>query len=97
MDDPAEKYANDLDPKHVVVMNLVLNAYHTLKMVEPHLAALSDAEVSSHSVGHIVNPTLYRDMISSKKFAAQMKFVRAALAFIKTSDEIASDVKLDRP
>jgi hypothetical protein len=97
MDDPAEKYANDLDPKHVAAMSIVVNAYHMLKLAEPHLAALSKAEMSSHSVLHITNLTFYRDLIGSKRFAAQMKFVRAALAFIKTSDELASDLKLDRP
>ena len=90
--DPAELYADRVAPEHRHTMETVAMAYHTLTMVAPHLRELEEAERRAHSVGHIFNPTLYRDMIGSKSFAQQMKIVRAALAFVAAMDAVKAEM-----
>jgi hypothetical protein len=86
--DPATKYADRVDPEYRMAMNMVLGAYHTMSLVAAPLRKLDQAERDAHSFGHIVDPTLYKDMIYSPSFAEQMKIVRAALAFIKACDDV---------
>lgn len=90
--DPAELYADRVAPEHRQTMETVAMAYHTLTMAAPHLRALDEAERRAHSVGHIVNPTLYRDMIGSKSFSQQMRIVRAALKFVAALDEVKAEM-----
>lgn len=88
MTDTAEKYRDKLDPDHKMAMDMAIRAYATVKMVEAQLRKVHDAERQSHSIGHIVDPTLYRDQINSKSFADQMKIINAALSFIAAMDEV---------
>lgn len=92
MTDPALKYADRVSPEHRAAMDLATGAYHTLKMVEPQLRKLDEAERRSHSFGHILDPTFYRDQINSQSFADQMTFIRAALAFIDKVDTLRSNI-----
>jgi hypothetical protein len=96
MTDPSEKYRNKLDPEHKAVMDLIIGAYYTIKMVETHLRKLDESERFAHSIGHITDPTLYKDMISSKSFADQMHIVRAALKFIGEVDELIPNEPKER-
>lgn len=88
-DTDANRCAN-ASAEHALAMQAVgiarmsLNAEH----VRPQLELLDEAERRSHSVGHILDPTLYRDQINSASFADQMTLVRAALAFLRATDEI---------
>ena len=92
MTDPALKYADRVSPEHRAAMDLATSAYHNLKMVEPQLRKVDEAERRSHSIGHILDPTLYKDQIYSQSFADQMTFIRAALAFIDKVDTLKSSI-----
>lgn len=87
MADTGEKYRDKVDPVFKMAMELVTSSYHTMKMIEGELRKVDEAERQSHSIGHILNPTLYRDQIHSKNFEQTMKVVRAALAFIEALDK----------
>jgi len=68
------------------------------QILEPHreqFETLLKAERDMHSVGAILNPTLYRDMIYSKSFAQQIKVVRAAVAFLDEIAAVKSDLAPD--
>jgi hypothetical protein len=90
MSDPAEKYRNKVAPEHELAMQaigmarMMLDAPH----VRLQLELVDESERDAHSFGHITDPTLYRDMISSRSFADQMILVRAALTFLKATDEV---------
>ena len=92
--DPAMKYRDRVEPKHAMAMQaigmarMMLSAEH----VRPQLELLDRAERDAHSIGHIIDPTMYHDMINSKSFAQQMTLVRAALAFLRATDDVAQAV-----
>ena len=92
MTDSADKYKDCLDPQHKMAVDITIGSYNTLKLVEAQLRKVDEAERSSHSIGHIVDPTLYRDQINSKNFAQQMVIIRAALAFIDKIDTLKSEL-----
>jgi hypothetical protein len=91
MSDPSEKYVDRVSPEHRAAMEIVTSSYHMMRLVESQLRRLDNAEQQSHSIGHILDPTLYRDQINSKSFVMQMKVVRAALAFIDSVREAVRD------
>lgn len=92
--DTADKYRDKVAPEHALAMQAVgmarmmLNADHVRKQLE----LLDNAERDAHSIGHITDPTLYRDMITSRSFAQQMRLVRAALTFLRETDRVASEI-----
>lgn len=88
MGDPALKYKDQVDPEHKLAMDVTIGVYGNLKMVEAQLRKVQEAEQRSHSIGHILDPTLYRDQINSKSFADQMKIISAAIAFIDEMDVV---------
>lgn len=87
-----EKYRDKVAPEH----RMAMEAIGIMRMMlAPHRAQfekLVDAEHRMHSIGHILDPTLYRDMIQSKNFALQLRLVQAALTFLKTIDEVAAEI-----
>lgn len=92
MSDPAEKYRGRVSPEHQMAMDAVGFARHLLDQHREKFDALLKAERDAHSFGHIVDPTLYRDMIQSKSFALQIKLVRAAVAFLDECDAVAREI-----
>jgi hypothetical protein len=94
MSDPAEKYRSKVAPEHELAMQAIGMARMMLAAphVRPQLELLEKAERDAHSIGHITDPTLYRDMINSKSFAQQMVLIRAALTFLRATDELAAEV-----
>jgi hypothetical protein len=89
--DTADKYVDKVSQQHVTEMALVVQAYQLIKLAEPHLRTIDEDEIRSHSFMHITNPTLYKDMINSKKFAAQMNVIRAARQFLAVCEQCLSD------
>ena len=96
MIDLAEKYRNNVSTEHKLAMDTIGFLYQTLKAVKPHLETLLEAERQMHNIGHILDPTLYRDMIYSKSFQAQIKVARAALQFVNAVDEVAADFGIEK-
>lgn len=83
MSDPASKYADRVSPEHRLAMQSITMAAAMIDAHEEHLTEVLECESRMHSIGHILDPTLYRDMINSKSFETQLKIIRAALAFSK--------------
>lgn len=88
MTDPAEKYRDKVSPEHTMLMNTIGFAYQLMEAQRQQLRLFLDAERSAHAVGHIIDPTLYRDMINSESFAQQLVLCRAAEAFLAACDEV---------
>lgn len=97
MSDPAEKYRDRVDLKHKMAMDAI---GFSRQLLAPHLEQLElliEAERRSHSIGHILDPTLYRDQINSKSFEQQMRIARAAVAYIKVLNEVAEELETTAP
>lgn len=93
MSDPAHAYRDKVDPSHKMAMDAVCFMRQLLGPHREQLQKLIDSERQMHSVGHILDPTLYRDMIYSKSFEQQMRLARAALAFLDEADAVAAELK----
>ena len=90
--DPSNKYKDQLDPIHKMAMDAIVFAN---QLLEPHTAQIDrflEAEQRSHSIGHILDPTLYRDQINSQNFALQVRMARAARAFIRELASIKAEL-----
>ena len=92
MNDPGEKYADRVDPEHKAAMEIVASALYMMEMVKPHLERFLDAERQMHVVGHILDPTLYRDAINSQGLAAQVRIARAALSFVNEFQQVRKEL-----
>lgn len=90
MTDPAEKYREKLNPTHQLAMSTIINSYQVMEMFEDHVRATLDAERRSHSIGHILDPTLYRDAIESQSWRAQVQIMEATIKFL---DDVAGAVE----
>jgi len=86
MTDPAEKYRDKLDPAHQLAMDTIINSYRVMEMFKDHISKTLEAERRSHSVGHMIDPTMYRDAMHSKSWRAQVQIMRAAQVFL---DDVA--------
>ncbi|WP_422028417.1 hypothetical protein [Pyruvatibacter mobilis] len=88
-----EKYRGWVDPAHKEAMDMAVFAAALLEPHADHLARFLEAEATSHSVMPIVNPTLYRDLINSPHFAAQVRIAKAALAFSREVEATRHEVQ----
>ena len=95
--DPALKYTDKVDPKHKMAMDAIGFAFQMLDTQADHFDQFLEAERRSHTVGHIVDPTLYRDQINSESFALQVRAAEAAQAFIREMRAIQFAVKNYKP
>lgn len=92
MADPMERYRDKVDPRHREAMQAIGMAAMILTPHADQLERLLKAEREAHSILHIVDPTLYRDMIGSKNFAQQIELARAAQAFLLAAQAVADDL-----
>lgn len=92
MTDPAEKYRDNVSPEHRTAMQAIGMARVVLSGHREVLQRLIDSERHMHNVGHILNPTLYRDMIQSRNFERQTRVIRAALRFLDEVDAVAKEI-----
>lgn len=92
MTDPADKYRDKVDPIHKMAMDAIGMARHILNIYSEQYDILLEVENDAHSIGHILNPTLYRDMIHSKSFAQQIKLCRAAQNFLREVNAVAEEL-----
>jgi len=92
MGDPAEKYRDQVDPEHRMAMEAIAFAFQMLEPCSPQITRFLDAERHSHAVGHILNPTLYRDQINSRSFAQQVELARAADVFIRAVRKVKMEI-----
>lgn len=93
MSDPAEAYRDKVDPSHKLAMEAVGFMRQLLGPHREQFEKLLESERQMHNVGHILDPTLYKDMIYSKSFEHQLRLVRAALTFLNEADAVASEFK----
>ena len=76
--DPAEKYQDQVDPKHALAMQTIGLSYKLLAPQMEQIERFLNAEEQSHAIGHILDPTLYRDQINSKSFASQVTMAKSS-------------------
>jgi hypothetical protein len=93
MSDPAEKYRDKVSPEHRMAMEAIGFMRQILGQHRGQFETLLEAEQRSHSMGMILDPTLYRDMIYSKSFAQQIRLVKAAVAFLNEVDAVANEIE----
>lgn len=93
MKDPiTEKYVDKVTPEHRAAMQAIGMARILLGQHRDLYATLLQAERDTHSFGGMLDPTLYRDMLSSRGFAQQTRMITATLAFLKEIDAVANEV-----
>jgi hypothetical protein len=91
MNDPAEKYRDKVDPLHEIAMQSIGLARLVMNQHREHFEKFLEARRRMDSVGHILSPTLYRDVIHSQSLAQQIKLVEAAQAFLRATDEVVRE------
>lgn len=92
MSDPAEKYRGRVDPDHELAMQAIGFTNMALRTYRAHYEALLKAQRDLDSMGIVLDPTLYRDVIHSRSLAQQIKLVEAALAFLRAADAVLQEV-----
>lgn len=89
--DPSQKYRDKVSPDHKAAMDAVVFASQLVEPYSDEIDKFLKAESEAHSFGHIVDPTLYLDMINSKNFALQVRMAKAAQAFIREMASVKAD------
>jgi hypothetical protein len=92
-DDPGNKYRDKVDPKHRMAMEAIGFMAQLLGPHREQFEILIKAEQDAHSFGHILDPTLYRDMIHSKGFEQQIRLCKAALVFLDIIDSVKGELE----
>ena len=92
MNDPATKYRDKVDPDHAIAMQAIGFARMALDQHRAHYERLLASRQYMDSVGGLLDPTLYLDMLRSKSFAQQQRLVEATLAFLKQVDAVAAEI-----
>jgi len=94
--DPSEKYRDKVDPLYRAAIEAIGFARMIMTQHRDQYDRLLKAEQDAHSFVHVINPTLYRDMITSKNFERQTRLIRAAVAFLAAVDEVANELPPDK-
>ena len=92
MNDPALKYRDKVDPEHAIAMQSIGLARMVMTQHRARFEELLKARQNIDSIGIVLDPTLYRDVLDSKSLAQQLRMVRAALAFLDQIDEVAKEI-----
>lgn len=91
-DDLTAKYADKVTPEHRMAFEMIGTARMLLDMNRDYYEKLVDARQRVDSVGIVLDPTLYRDVLWSKSVAQQVRLAEAALAFLRAADAVADEV-----
>lgn len=86
------KYADKVTPEHRMAMEAVGFARQLLSSQREYFQKLVDAENRIHSVGIVLDPTLYRDVLYSVGLKQQVRMCKAALSFLNEIDAVAADI-----
>lgn len=92
MSDRRLSTATRLIAEHAIAMQAIGLARLALDQHRDRYELLLESRRYMDSVGGLLDPTLYRDMLGSKSFAQQERMVKAALAFLKEIDAVAAEV-----
>lgn len=80
------------EANHAMAMDAVGLAAQLLTTQADTLAALIKAERDMHNFMHITDPTFYKQAMSSKSLALQVRMARAALAFINEIQGVKNEL-----
>ena len=90
--DPIQrKYADKVSPEMEKMFGSIDLAVRLMVPFVKAMRELDKAERDAHSILHITNPTIYRDMAASPNFKRNVEMVREALRFIDKVRAIAPD------
>jgi hypothetical protein len=92
MNDPALKYRGQVCGEHAVAMQSIGLARLLLGEHRASFDRFLQTRRDMDSIGIVVDPTLYRDMLASKSLAQQIRMVEAATAFLAVVDAVAAEV-----
>ena len=90
--DILDRYKAKTDPEHRLALDAIAFASQLMGNYRERYDGLLKAEQHMHNVGGLINPTMYRDMLYSKNFAAQTKLVKAALVFLDAVDAVKKEL-----
>jgi hypothetical protein len=86
------KYADKVSPEHRAAMEALGFAYQLLAQHREQFERLLESERYMHNVGALIDPSLYRHMLSSESFRQQTRVCTAAIAFLKEVGAVADEV-----
>lgn len=89
--DTGAKYRDKVTPEVKMAFETIAFAADMVGPWVPVYQETIDAEQRMHSVGHILDPTMYRDMIWSKNFALTLRMAKAAVAFHKEIEAVREE------
>jgi len=94
MYDPGDKYKNVNIPDDLKLATEALGlAYRILDLHRKCFEKYIAAEQKMYTLGSIINPTLYNDMLDSARFKRNIKCIRATLVFLDELKEVAEEVE----
>lgn len=93
MDAITEKYRDKVTPAHAAAMEAVGMVHHLLGLHREQFAAIIRSKEYMDNVGGLLDPTFYRDALYSKNLKLQLQLCKAALAFLKETDDVVAELK----
>lgn len=90
-DELQAKYARHSTPEHRAAMQAVGIARAMLGEHRERYDALLESKRQMDNVGWLLDPTLYRDVLASRRVARQIRMAEAALAFLREVDAVADE------
>lgn len=88
-----EKYADKVSPVHRAALQAIGMARMLLNQHEGAYRELIESRDWMDSIGGLLDPTFYRDVLYSKNLARQIRLVKVTLAFLKEVNEVAKEVE----
>ena len=86
-----EKYRQKVTPEYQAAIEAIGFARMFMSQHQEQYRLFLKAEQDMHSFGGMLDPTLYRDMLSSKGFKQQTRMIKAALAFLDEIDAVVRE------
>ena len=97
MNDITEKYADKVTPEYQMAMQMAMQCIVTCRQIleanKKQYEDLINGKQYMDSVGGLLNPSLYRDMLYSKNFEVQLKLAEAAMKFLRETDAIIATIQ----
>lgn len=88
MSDTGQKYRDKVTPEFELSMQAIGMSRNFLQRSRKEYEALVESAERIHSVGIVIDPTLYRDTLYSQQYKDNLALTKAALDFLKATDEI---------
>lgn len=88
-----EKYADKVTPEYHMAMQGITMCIQILQANKKQYEDLINGKQYMDSVGGLLNPSLYRDMLYDKNFEVQLKLAEAAMKFMRETETIIATLQ----